>query len=126
MVARTIRLAGANAFENFFSHSLRARISVAVIETVVGQAAASLMKGLMALLERVEQIVQRSDFHVGGRAEPVNPVIEAFRIAHAQCPVRAKRGQDPDFKIGSRKPAVGREIVTGIIGGTDRLDFKAP
>src|SRR5581483_224505 len=118
------RLSGTDLLEDVLGYSVRTKISIAMIKAVVGQAAARLVKMIVAPLQGIEEIVQSTNLNIGGGAEPINPRVKVFGIVHAQCPVRTKRGQDLDFKIGSRKLAVGREAVAGIIGRANGPDFK--
>ena len=97
-----------------------------MIQAVVGQTAARLVKMIVAPLQGVEEVIQSTDFNIGYGAEPVNPVVKGLCIVNAQCLIGTKRRQDLDFKIGSSKLAVGREAVARIIGRTYSPDSKPP
>src|SRR5215471_8875244 len=96
------RLAGgltrANAAEDVLRNRRRAEVYVAVIEGMVRQAAAHLMKIIVTLFERIEKTVQTSHLNVGRGAQTVDPGIESFCIPDSQGSIRPKRGKDADLE----------------------------
>src|SRR5262245_15032456 len=99
MLFRIGGLAGTNALDNAFGLRRRAQVSIAMIERMVGQAAASLMEIIVTSLEHVEKVIQGFDLQVRCCAEPVDPGIESFCVAHAQCLVWSKRRLHPNLEI---------------------------
>src|SRR5690349_18621147 len=65
-----------NLIENGRGFPLRARLGVAVVESVVGKTAAVLMEILMALAERLEKVQETGNVNVCRCGQMIRPFIE--------------------------------------------------
>jgi hypothetical protein len=89
------------------------------IEAVVGKPAAHLVEEIVALFERVHQVVEGCDADIGDGFQLGQPGVEALGQVHVERLIGAEGGIDLGGHSVGRHLAVVREIVGRIVGGAD-------
>ena len=80
--------------ENCRGGMIRARIRVAMTQTVIGKPAADCVKSIVTLFECVQKICERADINVAGGRQSLNPRIKQLRVIYEQRFIRTERWVD--------------------------------
>src|ERR1043166_1807367 len=68
-----------------------AEVRIALLQTVVRNAATVLVEKVVALPQRGEKRIEISNIHVGGRCQRFHPGVETLRFANRQRAIGPKR-----------------------------------
>lgn len=112
-------LPGAGAVENSSRLGIGREQGRAVIQSMIGQAAANGVEIIVTGAEGVFQRGEGADVAAALRREPIDPGIEQRRIVDGHGFIGAKGGENPGFAAGPGDGVVMREIVGGIVGGAE-------
>src|SRR5437588_5460836 len=99
---------------------LRARICVALLQSVVGEAATMIVKILVTLTQRFQKIGKASNVRVRRTLELIGPVVERSGIFDVKRAVWAERRKNRSENARALDPFVMLKAMHGIICGAHR------
>ena len=117
-------LPAARLGENRLRFSIGAVGRIALVEAVVRQPSADVVKRLMPPAKGVEKVAELRDVNVRRLPELVDPRIEYIRLMRIHDAIGAERRINLRRQAGCGNLLVIRERIRGIVGGADRPDAE--